>query len=251
MPVSLPPAGPNPATTHRSRWRWVAAGARAGVSVPGLVLFASYIGFGGLLHGVGFPLGPGLLSTLLIWALPAQVILVGGLVAGNALPAIALAVGLSSIRLLPMVVAIAPYLRGRRRHLWVDLLCAHFVAMTVWVEGTRLLPPLPAEGRLPFAMGLGNALLGLALCGTLAGFLLAGELPLPLAGALLFLTPASFTILMVRGSQTPLDWMALGFGLVSAPLVSGLSGGLDLMIGGVGGGTLAYLVARWLRRVRR
>jgi len=247
LPASTSP-DPAPLDAPHGALYWVLSGARAALSVPGLVLFASYLGFGGLLYGMGFPLLPGLLSTLLIWALPAQVILVGGLASGTALPAIALAVGLSSIRLLPMVVAIAPYVRGRRRNTWAELLCAHYVAMTVWVEGSRLLPHLPAEGRLAFTLGLGNGLIGISLCGTLVGYLLAGELPLPLAAALLFLTPASFTILMVRGSRTALDWLALGFGLASAPLVAGLGGGMDLMIGGVGGGTLAYLIARWLRR---
>ncbi|WP_245263323.1 AzlC family ABC transporter permease [Azorhizobium doebereinerae] len=212
------------------------------------MLIASYIGFGGLLQGVGFPLLPGMLSTILIWALPAQVILVGGLAAGTALPAIALAVGLSSIRLLPMVVALAPVARGRHRSVWAEIWSSHYVAMTMWVEGMRLLPKVPAEGRLPYMLGMGNVYVGVSTLSTWIGFELAGGLPAPLAGALLFLTPASFTILMVRGSRTALDWMALGFGLVSAPLVAGLGGGMDLMIGGVGGGTLAYVGARLMKR---
>ncbi|MFG1464815.1 AzlC family ABC transporter permease [Xanthobacter sp. DSM 24535] len=214
-----------------------------------MVLFAGYVGLGGLLHGIDFPFVAGMLSTLLIWALPAQVILAGGAAAGTALPALALAIGLSSLRLLPMTVAIAPYMRGHKRNFWLELLCSHYVAMTFWVEGLRLLPKLPSEGRLAFSLGLGNALLFISLAGTAAGYVLAGELPLRLAAGLLFLTPVSFALMMIRNAgRDLLDWLALAAGLASVPLVIGLAGGADLMISGIGGGTLAYLVGRYLRR---
>lgn len=221
---------------------------RHGISVPAVVLFASYTGFGALLQGVNFPLGAGLLSTLLIWALPAQVILVGGLVAGTALPALALAIGLSSMRLLPMVVSVAPYMRGPRRSMLAELVCSHYVAMTLWLEGLRLLPHLPGEARVPFTLGLGNMLLSVSVAGTAVGYLVAGELPGPLAAGFLFLTPLSFSVLMVRNSVGFTDWLALGAGFIIMPFTLGLDGGLDLLIAGVGGGSLAYVIGRTRRR---
>lgn len=223
-------------------------GAWQGVSVPALVLFASYLGFGAVLQSVGFPLYAGLASTFLVFALPAQLILIGGLVAGTALPALALAVALSSMRLLPMVVSIAPYLRGSRRSLVSELVCAHYVAMTVWLEGLRLLPHLPGEGRVPFVLGLGNALVLTSMLGTLTGYHVAGEVPAPLAAGLLLLTPLSFTVLMVRNASRPTDWLALAAGLLITPLTLHLQGGLDLLIAGIGGGTLAYAAGRLLER---
>lgn len=222
----------------------------AGISVPALVLFASYLGFGAVLESVGFPIGAGLVSTLLVWALPAQLILIGGVAAGTALPALALAVGLSSMRLLPMVVSIAPYMRGPGRSLWRELLCAHFVAMTVWLEGLRLLPHLPGTAREPFVLGLGSMLVGVSVAGTLAGHAVAAELPGPLAAGLLLLTPLSFTILMVRNATLPTDWLALAAGVSIAPLTLQLAGGMDLLIAGIGGGTLAFLGGRLLERRR-
>lgn len=236
--------------SDRSAALWYLQGARAALSVPGLVLLAGYVGYGGLLQAVDFPFIAGLLSTLLIWALPAQLILIGGLATGSGLVAIALAVTLSSLRLLPMVVSIAPYLRGTRRNTAVELLCAHFVAMTVWVEGQRLLPKMPAEGRVPFVLGLGNALICISLAGTAAGFVMAGELPKHLAIGLLLLTPISFSVLMVRGASGITDWVALALGFFTTPFVAGLSGGMDLMLSGIGGGTVAYLIGRMARRRR-
>lgn len=236
---------------HHSALGWFGLGLVDGLrSVATLMLLGSFIGFGALLEGVGFPLVAGMVATLLIWALPAQVILIGGIVSGTALPAVALAVTLSSIRLLPMVVSLAPYMRGPRRSLVSEAACAHFVAMTLWVEGLRLLPKVPGEGRVPYTLGLGHAYVTISGAGTLAGYALAGSVPGPLAAGLLLLTPLSFTVLMVRNSRAATDWLALGAGLVLMPLTMGLQGGLDLMIAGVGGGTLAYLVGRRLEKRR-
>lgn len=247
--VTAPPVV-DPHMVHHAPARWFLQGAWHAVSVPALVLFASYLGFGAVLQSVGFPIGAGLASTFLIWALPAQLILIGGLVAGTALPALALAITLSSIRLLPMVVSVAPYMRGPRRSLLRELICAHYVAMTVWLEGLRLLPHLPGEARVPFVLGLGNTLIGISMLGTLTGFHVAGEVPVPLAAGLLLLTPLSFTVLMVRNAAHATDWLALAAGLVLTPLTLHLQGGLDLMIAGIGGGTLAFAVGRMLERRR-
>ncbi|HSI42599.1 MAG TPA: AzlC family ABC transporter permease [Xanthobacteraceae bacterium] len=244
--ISLPPDLAAP--VRHSRLGWFAAGLRACVSVPGLVLFATYVGFGGLISGVGFPLSAGLLSTVLMWALPAQVILVSGLAAGTSLPALALAICLSGVRLTPMVVAVLPLLRGRRSNVFKELFCAHFVAVTMWVEGQRRLPLVPVEGRPAYAVGLGGGLIAMSACGVGVGYFVTDSLPGPLAVALLLLTPISFSILMVRNASVPADWLALVFGFVLAPLVADSAGGLDLFWAGGGGGTLAFLAARLLGR---
>jgi len=240
VPISSPPASPT---------RWFFRGMRGAWSAPGLVLLATFVGFGGLMHDVSFPIFAGLLSVLLIWALPAQVILIGGLGAGASLPALALAVCLSGARLMPMVVALMPLMRGARPRLWKELLCAHFVAVTMWAEGFRLLPGVAAEGRPAYACGLGAGLIALSMAGTAIGFYLSHTLPGPLAIALLLLTPISFTILLVRNARRTVDWLAIGLGAGISPLVANSPGGLDLFWAGVGGGTLAFLIARYgLRR---
>ena len=66
---------------------------------------------------------------------------------------------------------------GPRRSLFWELVCAHFVAMTVWLEGLRMLPHLPGEARVPFTLGLGLSLIGVSCLGTVTGYTLAGEVP--------------------------------------------------------------------------
>src|ERR1700686_2247955 len=79
-----------------------------------LVLMGTYIGIGALAHDFGLPSWWLALSTLLVWAAPAQVILISTLGIGTPLFEVALAVSLSSIRLFPMMVALLPLLREER-----------------------------------------------------------------------------------------------------------------------------------------
>jgi predicted branched-subunit amino acid permease len=228
--------------------RWFLRGMRAAAtSVQGLVLFASMVGFGGLCRDVGFPLGASILSSVLVWALPAQVLVVGGFAAGNAAPVIALAVALSSIRLFPMTAALMPYLRGRRSGIGTQFLAAHFVAVTAWIEGMRRLPLMAVDGRLPFFFGIGCLLVISATAATAAGYLLAGTLPRSLAIGLLFLTPLSFLIQLSHNARDLVDRLALAFGLVLAPFMAEIGGRLDLLWTGLIGGTAAWAAHRFVK----
>lgn len=222
----------------------------AAVSVQGLVLFASMIGFGGLCRDIGFPVGAAMLSTVLIWALPAQVLVVGGFAAGNAAPVIALAVGLSSVRFFPMTAALMPYLRGPRVGIGTQFFAAHFIAVTAWIEGMRHLPNVPREGRISYFFGLSSLLIVSATAATLIGFQLAGTLPRALAIGLLFLTPLSFLIQLSHNARDLVDKLALGFGLALAPVFAEYGGRLDLLWTGLAGGGLAWAAHRFAKARR-
>src|SRR5215217_6024951 len=120
----------------------VLRGVRDALALPAWVVGLSLFAVGSLAGETGFPAGTAVLSTLLIWAGPAQVIFFAGIAAGTALPAVALAVGLSSIRLLPMAMSLLPLLREQARGTWLQILVAHYVTVTVWVEAQRNLPAL-------------------------------------------------------------------------------------------------------------
>ena len=77
-------------------------GARDSGNGVAYVLFGTYIGIGALAYDFNFSLLWVAASTLLIWAAPAQVILISMLGGGAQLIEIAVAVGLSGLRLLPI-----------------------------------------------------------------------------------------------------------------------------------------------------
>src|SRR5689334_25083200 len=114
--MPLPPSSPSSNSASAAFVRGLRAAWR---SVFAYVLFGTYIGIGALAHDFGFSVGWMVLSTLLIWAAPAQVILVSTLGSASLIDT-ALAVTLSSVRFMPMVVALLPMLRDaetRPRHL--------------------------------------------------------------------------------------------------------------------------------------
>jgi predicted branched-subunit amino acid permease len=193
-----------------------------------------------LAHDYGFSLSWVLLSTLLIWAGPAQVILLSALGAGATPLEAALAVGLSGVRLLPMVVSLLALIKqpdARARDL---ILPAHLTAVSMWVESLRLAPAVPRPQRIAFCNGLGLAFMVAAHGGTAIGFYLAASLPPLLTAGLLFLTPMSFLVSTARNAKLLVDRLALALGLVVGPLLAFGQVGLDLMWTGFIAGTCAY-----------
>ena len=219
-------------------------------SVFSYVLFGTYIGIGALAHDFGFSVAWALLSTILVWAGPAQVILISTLGAGANLIEVAVAVGLSSVRLLPMVVSMLPLLKSPGTHAWHLLMPAHFTAVSMWVEALRLLPQRPREHRVAFCNGLGCGYALTASTATVTGFYLAASLPPLMSAALLFLTPVAFLMSTLRNSRMLVDRLSLAFGLVLGPVFAWWQIGLDLMWSGIVGGTAAYLVHRFREALR-
>lgn len=213
-------------------------------SVFAYVLFGTYIGIGALAYDFGFSLPWVLLSTLLVWAGPAQVILISALGGGAALIEVAIAVGLSGVRLLPMVVALLPILRTPQTRQRELILPTHFTAVSMWVESMRIAPQIAPERRIPFCNGIGTGFIVSASIATVGGYYLAARLPLLMTAALLFLTPISFLISVTRNSRHLVDKLALVLGLLIGPALAYANVDLDILWAGVGGGTLAYIAHR-------
>jgi predicted branched-subunit amino acid permease len=229
---------PLPAAIFFAGWR------AAWTSVFGLVLVGTYVGVGALAHEYGFSVGWVLLSTLLIWAAPAQVILLSALGAGATPFEAALAVGLSGVRLLPMVVTLLALIKQPDTKPRELILPAHLTAVSMWVEALRLAPTLPRAQRITFCNGLGIAFMVAAQAGGLMGFYLAASLPALLTAGLLFLTPMSFLVSTARNSRVLVDRLALALGLMLGPLLAYGQVGLDVMWTGIIGGTCAYGIHR-------
>ena len=245
---STSPAPPDWARTASHLHAFARGLLASAVSAAGMILAATGTGFGALAHDLGFSLGHVLFISAFVFALPAQVLVVDELARGAGIAGAALAVGLTAVRLLPMTVSIMPLIRDDKLPGWLHLYAVHFMAVTAWLEGNRLLPSLPARVRLAFFAGLGTGFMVLMAAGASAGFLLAAGLPPVAAAALLLMTPLYFTCSLLLSAKAATDYAAIVLGGLLAPLVYWRLPGFDLMIAGIVGGTLAWLIGRRARR---
>jgi predicted branched-subunit amino acid permease len=228
-----------------------ATGLRAAVqSVFVYVIFGTFIGYGALCHDLGFSLPWAVASTVLIWAGPAQVIVVTALGSGVPVGEAAIAVTLSGLRLLPMVAALLPLIKTPATRFWHLLLPAHLTAVSMWVESLRIAPKLPRERRIAFCNGLGIGMVVAAVAAAILGFVLAERLPPLFGAAVLFLTPMSFAVSIARNSRELVDRLAFAFGLTLTPIFALAGIDLALLAGGVLAGTLAFAVHRVVAIVR-
>ena len=115
-PPTDPPAGaPSAYATPRAA---LFGAMREALGAPVLVLAASYLGFGSFARSSDLTFGMAMTSTATGWALPGQIALVELYAVGASLMAIALAVALTNVRLLPMALALMPHLRSPGRPRW-------------------------------------------------------------------------------------------------------------------------------------
>jgi predicted branched-subunit amino acid permease len=242
------PAAPSasPGTPSSAFWFGMRT---AATSVFAFVIVFTYIGYGALAHDYGLSVGWAALSTALQWAGPAQVILVTGLGAGTSLVELAVAVSLSSVRLLPIVVALLPLVKREDSRPWQLVIPAHFMAVSVWVEAMRHAPGLPRVQRIPFCNGVGLALMLMGTVATAAGYYLQSVLPAIFGAAAMFITPISFLTSTARNARLLLEKAALALGLAIGPVLAFSRVEFDLLWTGIIGGTLAYGVHRlWRKR---
>jgi len=219
-------------------------GLLAGFGIPGYVLVAGAIGFGALVRDLGLGIDFAILSSIVFYALPAQVILAAELGRNASLLTSAFAVTLTSVRLLPMAVTVTPYLTDYKGRRWREVLAIHFVAVTAWIEANKRLGLLPPHLRLSHFLGFGNTFMLFTVAGATIGFFVAGLVPTALTAALLFFTPCYFVLTMMQTARASADWVAIGLGLVIGPLTYLVAPDIDLLVAGLVGGTIAYVHGR-------
>ena len=224
-------------------WRGFPRGARVALSVAGVVMAASLLGFGAFLRSIDFNLWAGLATIPLIWALPGQVVLIDSLDKGLDLFATTLAVSVTAIRLMPLVVLVLSRSRLSRASRLPELLVAHFVAVTLWLLSNQKMEGVPYRQRLPWMLGLGSTLCTAMILFTFGGYELANRLPNVVASALVFITPAFFLSSLFSGARWRFDYLAIAFGALLGPATHAVLPDFDLFVAGLVGGTAAYLLA--------
>ena len=217
-------------------------------SVPVLVVTITFIGFGALARDAGLDVFQAMFVSAGVFALPGQVILVSEAAKGAGLAAVAFAVTLTSVRLLPMSFSLFPVMRNRNTPRWLEFLLSHFVAITVWIEAMRRLPKLPRKLRVAYFSGFISAMMLMLLAATVTGFFLAAEAPPAVAAGMVFLTPIYFFLSLIETARNVADKWAVGIGVILGPALYQILPGLDLFLTGLIGGTLSYGIMKWLKK---
>jgi predicted branched-subunit amino acid permease len=227
---------------------WFLTGMRGIFSLPAFILMTSYVGFSAFALESGLTRGEAVAMTLGIWALPAQMILVGTMLGNAHIAASFIAVTLSSIRMMPMVASIMPEMRAKKTPLPVLLFVSHFIAITSWVFASRHLRDVPRDHRVAFFAGFGMTL---TLTNTLivgVSYGIVSQFPPVIAGALFMLTPVYFISSLWASAVQPVVKLAFVIGIVAGPTLALVVPGFDVLVAGIGGGTVAYLIDRYRRR---
>ena len=216
------------------------------MGAPVLVLFAGMVGFGAMGRTHGFDAWMTGLTSLLMFALPGQVVMLEMFISGSSLLAIGFAVTLTSTRFVTMVVTLFPQLHRRDRnpllYLWV-----HMLAMTAWAVSMREFPQMRPQHRLNYFIGLALPCWLISPLGTVLGYYVAGWVPTPVTLALVFINPLFF-LLTFTDVKPWGNRLAIGLGCLLGPLFFMMDADSSLLLTGLVGGTAAYLIdRRWLR----
>jgi predicted branched-subunit amino acid permease len=235
---------------ERTAASWFLTGMQGIVSLPGVILLISFVGFTAFAQQSGVPVDQAVFMTGIVWALPAKLILVGSIQSGASLPAAFVAVTLSSIRLMPMVAALIPEIRTPRTRTLVLLFVSHLVAVTAWVMAMERVQHVPRQHRVTYVLGLGVTLViaNMILVGVLYSYV--AEFPPLVAGCLFFLTPVYFLASIWSSGRHPVIHIALVVGLILGPLCTLIWPEFDLLLSGLVGGTLAWGIDVMRRRRR-
>ncbi|WP_370688202.1 AzlC family ABC transporter permease [Flavimaribacter sediminis] len=236
--------------SEKSSLQWFLRGAAGIISIPAFILMGAFVGFCSFSYETGVPMVQVAFMTGMMWALPGQLILIGAMIAGASLPAAAIAVGLSSMRLMPMVTVLIPEIRSKSTPTWKLLFLSHFIAVTTWVYTMQNVRDIPENGRLPFFAGFGITMTcaNVVLVAVLYGVI--DRLPEMVAGALFFLTPIYFITSIWASARTPEVYFAMVAGLILGPIFHHLTPGYSILVAGIAGGIVAFALERTIRKFR-
>ncbi len=221
-------------------------GCREALGAPVLVLLAGMVGFGAMGHTSGLDAWSTGLTSLLMYALPGQVVMLGMYISGASALAIGLAVTLTSTRFITMVVTLFPQLHRRDRnpmlYVWV-----HLVAMTAWALSMREFANVAPKHRLSYFIGLALPCWLISMPGTVLGYFIAGWVPAAVTLGLVFINPLFFLLTFTEVKPWG-NRIGIALGCVMGPAFYVWDADSSLLTTGLVAGTLAYWIdRRWLR----
>lgn len=217
------------------------------LSLPAFILFFTMMGFGSLARGAGFGADMAALASLLIWGLPGQLAMVELTRTGQGMVAIVFACSLANARFLPMVVAFMPTLAREQASLPRMMLDAQLLSINSWAMCMREFPQVESRYRHRYYVTFASSILLSAIAGTLLGYHSAVLLPPALVLGLIFVSPLFFALVLSAVPGRP-ERISMLLGCITIPLAHSLWPSVDLLLTGVIGGSLGFVLGNWLER---
>lgn len=213
------------------------------LSLPAFILLTTMMGFGSLARSAGFSPEMSALATALIWGLPGQLAMVELTTTGQALFAIIFACSLANARFFPMVVSFIPSMTRDKTSFFKLIVFAQLLSINSWAMCMRQFPDIAAEFRKLYFVVFATSIMSAAIIGTLIGYYISAILPDALLLGLIFLSPLFFALVLSAVARAG-ERASLILGCAVVPLAHLYFPEVDLLITGVVGGSLGYLLGR-------
>ena len=221
-------------------------GIRNALGVPALLLFSAMTGFGSLAQEQGLSLWISMLSTVLIWGMPGQVVHVELYGLGAPLIAVVLGVAGANARFMPMTLSMMPVFSDSPHNRKWNYIISHFISINTWTEMNHRGHEIRADRRVFYFLGFSFTCMFAGLIGVYQGYVLFESMPKMVSLCLIFLVPIYFGLLMSNTVHPPyLLAFVLGC-LLGAPMYL-LTPAWGLVLSGLIAGTLAFLLHKWLK----
>ena len=209
---------------------------------PAIALGCCFIAIGALLRNLGFNIQESIFSTMLTYALPGSLVMAESLLVGASLLNIFLAVWFVNARLYPMAVSLFPLMMHKDQPKWKYYFSCHFIAVSAWLIMKSNYKTIPKKQRIDYWIGIGSATWSVAIIGTFVGFFFSEYLNKDMMMGLAILNPIYFLCMMVGASKTIQITLSVLLGAILGPIFYFLTPEWSILLGGIVGGTIAYLV---------
>ena len=209
---------------------------------PAIALGCCFIAIGALLKNLGFNFQETVFSTMLTYALPGSLVMAESLLIGASLLNIFLAVWFVNARLYPMAVSLFPLMMHKNQPKWKYYFSCHFIAVSAWLIMKSNYEKIEKEHRIDFWIGIGSATWSVAVLGTICGFYFSEYLNKEVMMGLAVVNPIYFLCMMVGASKTLEITLSVLLGLSLGPIFYFLSPEWSVLLGGLVGGSVAYLI---------
>ena len=209
---------------------------------PAIALTCCFIAIGALFKNLGFNIQESIFSTILTYALPGSLVMAESMLIGASLLNIFLAVWVVNARLYPMAVSLFPLMIHKSQPKWKYYFSCHFIAVSAWLIMKSNYIKIPKEHRIDYWIGIGCAAMSASIFGTVIGYSFSEHLSKDMMMGLAILNPIYFMCMLVGASKTITITLSVLLGIILGPIIYLFSPEWSILLAGLIGGTIAYLV---------